>query len=243
MPAALERSYDGIIIGAGHHGLVLGSYLARCRPRHPAGGPPPAIRRRTRDRGSDRTRLLSQPAFDQSFPHQRDALVQGFGPRRPRHLHHAALRVRPATPRRHRRSCSGATSRRRSPTSRASPRRTPRPSATGTARPRRSRAASSCRSASPSRCHEPSARRCCRAAPSVAISSRSTKRQPFDVVQELFENEHVQLLFLFKISLFGTWLVDTMSKTQPHGLGDPRLRPAKRLPALPGRLGQPGARR
>ena len=29
MPAALERSYDGIIIGAGHHGLVLGSYLAK----------------------------------------------------------------------------------------------------------------------------------------------------------------------------------------------------------------------
>jgi hypothetical protein len=30
-------------------------------------------------------------------------------------------------------------------------------------------------------------------------------------VHELFENEHVQLLFLFKISLFGTWLVDTMA--------------------------------
>ena len=40
----------------------------------------------------------------------------------------------------------------------------------------------------------------------------ATKRQPFDVVQELFENEHVQLLFLFKISLLGTWLVDTMSR-------------------------------
>src|SRR5246500_4492247 len=26
---ALERSYDGIIIGAGHHGLVLGAYLAK----------------------------------------------------------------------------------------------------------------------------------------------------------------------------------------------------------------------
>ena len=44
-----------------------------------------------------------------------------------------------------------------------------------------------------------------------------TKRQPFDVVKELFENEHVQLLFLFKISLFGTWLVDTMSGTSPMG--------------------------
>ena len=27
--AALDRHYDGIIIGAGHHGLVLGSYLAK----------------------------------------------------------------------------------------------------------------------------------------------------------------------------------------------------------------------
>ena len=26
---ALEKTYDGIIIGAGHHGLILGSYLAR----------------------------------------------------------------------------------------------------------------------------------------------------------------------------------------------------------------------
>ena len=28
MTAALDKTYDGIIIGAGHHGLVLGSYLA-----------------------------------------------------------------------------------------------------------------------------------------------------------------------------------------------------------------------
>ncbi|HXX26305.1 MAG TPA: NAD(P)/FAD-dependent oxidoreductase [Pseudolabrys sp.] len=42
-------------------------------------------------------------------------------------------------------------------------------------------------------------------------------RQPLDVVRELFENHHVQLLFLFKVSLFGTWLVDTMSKTSPMG--------------------------
>ena len=29
MPKALDKTYDGIIIGAGHHGMVLGSYLAR----------------------------------------------------------------------------------------------------------------------------------------------------------------------------------------------------------------------
>jgi phytoene dehydrogenase-like protein len=44
-----------------------------------------------------------------------------------------------------------------------------------------------------------------------------SRRQPLDVVQELFENEHVQLLFLFKVSLFGTWLTDTLSKSSPMG--------------------------
>jgi phytoene dehydrogenase-like protein len=44
-----------------------------------------------------------------------------------------------------------------------------------------------------------------------------SRRQPLDVVEELFENEHVKLLFLFKVSLFGTWLTDTLSKTSPMG--------------------------
>ena len=44
-----------------------------------------------------------------------------------------------------------------------------------------------------------------------------TRRQPLDVVEELFENERVKLLFLFKVSLFGTWLTDTLSKTSPMG--------------------------
>jgi len=42
-------------------------------------------------------------------------------------------------------------------------------------------------------------------------------REPLEVVRELFENEHIRLLFLFKVSLFGTWLVDTTSKTSPMG--------------------------
>ncbi len=44
-----------------------------------------------------------------------------------------------------------------------------------------------------------------------------TRRQPLDVVKELFENEHVQLLFLFKVSLFGTWLTDTLNPESPMG--------------------------
>ena len=45
-----------------------------------------------------------------------------------------------------------------------------------------------------------------------------TRRQPLDMVDSLFENEHVKLLFLFKVSLFGTWLTDTLSKSSPMGL-------------------------
>ncbi|MGH7003078.1 MAG: phytoene desaturase family protein, partial [Alphaproteobacteria bacterium] len=44
-----------------------------------------------------------------------------------------------------------------------------------------------------------------------------TKREPFALVNELFEHEWVKLLFLFKVSLFGTWLVDTTGKTSPMG--------------------------
>ena len=101
--------------------------------------------------------------------------------------------------------------------SRASPKRTRRRSASGTARPRRSRGAFCCRSATPSRCRSRSASGCCRALPSGRDFLEVTRRQPLDVVDELFENEHVKLLFLFKVSLFGTWLTDTMSKTSPMG--------------------------
>ena len=68
---APERSYDGIIIGAGHHGLVLGAYLAK------AGLQVLLVERRLTYGGGLSTRevtaarLLSQSAFDQPFPHQR----------------------------------------------------------------------------------------------------------------------------------------------------------------------------
>jgi phytoene dehydrogenase-like protein len=44
-----------------------------------------------------------------------------------------------------------------------------------------------------------------------------TRREPFALVNELFEHEWVKLLFLFKVSLFGTWLVDTTNRTSPMG--------------------------
>jgi phytoene dehydrogenase-like protein len=42
-------------------------------------------------------------------------------------------------------------------------------------------------------------------------------RQPLDVVNELFENERVKLLLLFKLSLFGTVLYDAVTKRSPMG--------------------------
>jgi phytoene dehydrogenase-like protein len=44
-----------------------------------------------------------------------------------------------------------------------------------------------------------------------------TRREPFAMVNELFEHEWVKLLFLFKVSLFGTWLVDTTGRSSPMG--------------------------
>lgn len=43
------------------------------------------------------------------------------------------------------------------------------------------------------------------------------ERQPMQVIDELFENERVKLLMLFKLSLFGTVLYDAVSKRSPMG--------------------------
>jgi phytoene dehydrogenase-like protein len=42
-------------------------------------------------------------------------------------------------------------------------------------------------------------------------------RQPLDAVKQLFENERVQLLLLFKLSLFGTVLYDQVTTRSPMG--------------------------
>lgn len=44
-----------------------------------------------------------------------------------------------------------------------------------------------------------------------------TRQEPFALVNRLFEHEWVKLLFLFKVSLFGTWLVDVLNRTSPMG--------------------------
>ena len=69
----------------------------------------------------------------------------------------------------------------------------------------------------PSRFRRRSAKRCSSRTAIGRDFLAVTRRQPLEVVEELFENEHVKLLFLFKVSLFGTWLTDTLSKTSPMG--------------------------
>jgi phytoene dehydrogenase-like protein len=44
-----------------------------------------------------------------------------------------------------------------------------------------------------------------------------TKRQPGDLVEELFTDERVKVLFLFKLSLFGTVLHETLGTSSPLG--------------------------
>ena len=57
MAKALEKTYDAIIIGAGHHGLILGSYLAK------AGLDVLLVERRLTYGGGLSTREVTQPGF------------------------------------------------------------------------------------------------------------------------------------------------------------------------------------
>ncbi len=91
MSKVLEKTYDGIIIGAGHHGLILGSYLAR------AGLSILLVERRLTYGGGLCTREVTLPGFYHNlhsinhFHISETPMVQGFGPWRTRELHHAAI--------------------------------------------------------------------------------------------------------------------------------------------------------
>jgi phytoene dehydrogenase-like protein len=216
MPTALDRSYDGIVIGAGHHGLVLGSYLAKC------GLDVLLVDRRLQYGGGLSTQEVTKPGFYHNLhsinhfhisetPWFKDlGLADRVGYLTPRyelgqpHLDGTALvfgRDLEETL-----ANVARFSRKDAQTFRDWNRRAEEITA---------------RIFLPERYAEPLPQ-----AEREALLSRSaigrdflamTRRQPFDVVRELFENEHVQLLFLFKVSLFGTWLVDTLSGTSPMG--------------------------
>jgi phytoene dehydrogenase-like protein len=216
MAKALERNYDGIIIGAGQHGLVLGSYLAK------AGLKVLLVERRLEYGGGLSTKEATEPGFYHNL-HS----INHF------HISHAPWfsdlgledKVTYITPRyefgqAHSDGTALVFGRELEETI-ANVARFSRRDA-DTFREWNRKAEEITRQVLiPERYAEPLPK-----AERERLLAKSalgrdfievTKRQPLDVVNELFENEHVKLLFLFKVSLFGTWLTDTMSKTSPMG--------------------------
>ncbi len=216
MPAALERNYDGIIIGAGHHGLVLGSYLAKC------GLDILLVDRRLQYGGGLSTQEVTQPGFYHNlhsinhFHISETPWFKDLG---------LSDRVNYITPRYelgqpHLDGTALVFGRDLEETL-ANVARFSRKDAVTFRDWNRKAEEITRRIFLPERYSEPLPqveREALLAKSSIGREFlRMTRQQPFDVVRELFENEHVQLLFLFKVSLFGTWLVDTLSKTSPMG--------------------------
>jgi phytoene dehydrogenase-like protein len=216
VPAALDRSYDGIIIGAGHHGLVLGSYLAR------AGLDVLLVERRLKYGGGLCTEEVTEPGFyhnlhsinhfeitetpwfkDLGLSERVDYITPPyeFG-----HAHREGTALVLGRDLDETVANIARFSERDAQTFRDWNLKAAEPTAMILMRERFSEPL-------------PQAER-------EELLSRTQvgrdflevcRRQPLDVVQELFENEKVRLLFLFKVSLFGTWLTDTLSKTSPMG--------------------------
>ena len=216
MPAALERSYDGIIVGAGHHGLVLGSYLAKC------GLDILIVDRRLHYGGGLSTQEVTAPGFYHNlhsinhFHISETPWFKDLG---------LADRVTYITPRYefgqpHLDGTALVFGRELEETLANVARFSTKDAATFRDWNRKAEEITR-RIFLPERYAEPLPQDEREALLSRSMIGRDflavTRRQPFDVVRELFENEHVQLLFLFKVSLFGTWLVDTLSKTSPMG--------------------------
>ncbi len=213
---SLEKTYDGIIVGAGHHGLILGTYLAR------AGLDILLVDRRLTYGGGLCTREVTLPGFYHnlhSINHFHISETPWF-----KDLN-LDERVTYITPRyefgQAHRDGSALVLGRDLEESVANIARFSKKDAQ-TFRDWNRKAEKITREIFlPERYAEPLAREEREAFLSRTALGREflevSNRQPLDVVRELFENEHVRLLFLFKVSLFGTWLVDTMSKTSPMG--------------------------
>ena len=216
MSQALQRTYDGIIIGAGHHGLVLGSYLAK------AGLDILLVDRRLTYGGGLNTTEATLPGFYHNlhsinhFHITETPWFKDLG---------LSARVDYITPRyefgqAHADGTALVLGRDLEETVANIARFSKRDADTFRAWNAQAEEMTA-RILIPERYAEPLPQ-----AEREALLSRTAlgrdflsmaNRQPLDVVRELFENEHVQLLFLFKVSLFGTWLTDTLSKTSPMG--------------------------
>ena len=212
---ALERNYDGIIIGAGHHGLVLGAYLAK------AGLDILIVERRLDYGGGLCTKEVTEPGFYHNL-HS----INHFHINETPWFKDLSLgeRVTYITPRyefgqAHSDGTALVLGRDLEETVANIARFSKKDAATFREWNRTGERITA-NIFLPERYSEPLPQTEREALLSRTMLGREflavTKRQPLDVVQELFENEHVRLLFLFKVSLFGTWLVDTLS-TSPMG--------------------------
>jgi phytoene dehydrogenase-like protein len=216
MPRTLDRSYDGIIVGAGQHGMVLGSYLAK------AGLSILLVDRRLDYGGGLMTKEATLPGFYHnlhSINHFQISATPWFDDLG------LAERVTYITPpyefaQAHRDGSALVFGRDAEETLANVARFSKRDAATFREWNRKAEEMTA-RIFLPERYAEPLPQEEREALLSQSPIGRDflaiTRRQPLDVVQELFENEHVKLLFLFKVSLFGTWLTDTLSKTSPMG--------------------------
>jgi phytoene dehydrogenase-like protein len=216
MAKTLERTYDGLIIGAGHHGMVLGGYLAKC------GLDILLVDRRLQYGGGLSTQEVTAPGFYHnlhSINHFHISETPWF-----KDLN-LADRVTYITPRYelgqpHLDGTALVFGRDLEETL-ANVSRFSKKDAVVFREWNHKAEEITRRIFLPERYSEPLRQAERESWLSGSAIGREflaiTRRQPFDVVKELFENEHVQLLFLFKVSLFGTWLVDTMSGTSPMG--------------------------
>ena len=216
MTALPTKTFDGVIIGAGHHGLILGSYLAK------AGLKILLVERRLMYGGGLATVEATLPGF-----YHNSHSINHF------HITHApwfrdlglGAKVAYVTPhyefgQPHPDGTALVFSRDLETTLKSVARFSKKDAATF--REWNKKAEAITRDIFlPERFSEPLAQ-----AEREALLSRTpvgrdflavTRREPFAMVNELFENEWVKLLFLFKVSLFGTWLVDTTGKTSPMG--------------------------
>jgi phytoene dehydrogenase-like protein len=216
MAKNLERSFDGIIIGAGHHGLVLGSYLAKAELDILL------VERRLEYGGGLSTKEATKPGFYHnlhSINHFHIGATPWFEDLQ------LADKVTYITPRyefgqAHRDGSALVFGRDLEETVANVARFSKKDAATFREWNKKAEAITRC-VLLPERYSEPLPQAERERLLARTATGRDflaiTRRQPLDVVEELFENEHVKLLFLFKVSLFGTWLTDTMSKTSPMG--------------------------
>jgi phytoene dehydrogenase-like protein len=199
---ALDKTYDGIIVGAGHHGLILGSYLAK------AGLSVLLVDRRLQYGGGLTTKEVTAPGFYHNLhsinhfhisetPWFRDLGLQD--------------RVTYITPRyefgqAHSDGTALVFGRDREETIANVARFSKKDAETFRGWNRRAEEITA-QILIPERFAEPLPQAEREALLEKTAIGRDflavSRRQPLDVVRELFENDHVKLLFLFKVSLFG----------------------------------------